>query len=479
MTFVISVFILFMQFLWKWVDELVGKGLDWKTLSELFSYAALSMVPLALPMAVLLSSLMTFGNLAEHYELASLKSSGLSLLRVMRPLIIFTVIVTIGAFAFSDYLLPYTNLKMLSTLYDIQNQKPELSIPDGVFYNQIEGYTIRVQQKSKDGKGLYGVMIYDQSEGYGNTALTVADSGKMSQTEDKHYLLIELFHGNTYKDITNQERSGITHPFMRTAFKDQVLRLDLSAFKLNRTNEDLFKENQQMLSGDQLVKYIDTMYRRMGEHRDDFYGSMKSGYFMRTDKFCREADTAKTNFSNGNVLDGSTKAEKKKIYEVAINSATNVKSSVESKINELDADKKEILRYQIEFWRKFTYSFACLLMFFIGAPLGAIIRKGGLGMPVVISVIAFIIFWVLSIIGEKLSKEGNVPPEFGMWLGCICFIPLGIWLTRKATADSDMFDPGAITRTIINIGRRIPGFRKKRIGSEVVEIESDDFPKPE
>ncbi len=440
MTFVISVFVLFMQFLWKWVDELVGKGLDWSVVAELFFYASLSVVPLAIPMAVLLSSLMTFGNLAEHYELASLKSSGLSLMRIMRPLIFLALMTMGGAFIFSNYVLPYTNLKMFSTLFDIRQQKPALNIKEGIFYNEIDGYSIRIRKISEDHLNLEDVMIYDHTDNMGNTTLTVSETGKMFMTADKRYLVIELHNGISYKEDWSQQDAATKKPFIRLAFQDQLLRLDLSGFKMQRTQEDLFKDNHQMLNGEQLLAYIDTMKQEIVSDVANFYPALKNAYFTRTKIYWKNSDSLKLIPEQGELLSTFNKDEKKKIYETALNSARNCKATSESKVNELEAEERSIIRFEIEFWRKYSLSFACLIMFFIGAPLGAIIRKGGLGMPVVFSIIFFILFWAVSITFEKLSMKATIPPYIGMWMGCAVFAPLAILLTRKATADADLFD---------------------------------------
>jgi lipopolysaccharide export system permease protein len=465
MTFVISVFVLFMQFLWKWVDELVGKGLDTEIVVELFCYAALSTVPLALPMAVLLSSLMMFGNLAENYELAALKASGISLFRLSRPLIVCTVGIAIGAFLFSNYLLPYTNLKMLSTLFDIRHQKPAMNIKEGVFYDDIDGYSLRISKIGKDGQTLRNVMVYDHTDQMGNTQLTMAESGKMYMSPDQRYLMIELYNGNTYRDVWNQQNAATRKPFMRMHFKTQQARLDLSGFEMQKTDEELFKDNHQMLNGQQLLSYIDTMKMEMNEDRVKFFANLSNGYLSRTKKYFRLNDSLKTKPAQGSFLSEFGKQEKQKVYEVALNTARNSKSACESKVNELEGEGNAITRFRIEFWRKFTLSVACLIMFFIGAPLGAIIRKGGLGMPVVISVLCFILFWVLSITGEKLSKEGTVPPQLGMWLGCAVFLPLGIWLTRKATADAPLFESESYQKIFGRIGKLFPR-RKKALQPE-------------
>ncbi|GAB4134128.1 MAG: hypothetical protein Fur0041_06980 [Bacteroidia bacterium] len=446
----ISVFILFMQFLWKWVDELVGKGLEWQVVVELFFYASLSMVPLALPMAVLLSSLMTFGNLAEHYELAALKSAGQSLTRIAKPLIGLVVMITVIAYLFSNFLLPYTNLKMLSTLFDIRQQKPALNIKEGIFYNEIDGYSIRINKIDKDGQGIHDIMIYDHSDQMGNTALTIADHGKMISTPDKRYLIIELVNGKTYNEIWNQENASIRKPFMRMSFSKQTVKLDLSGFSMQRTDQDLFKENHQMLSGKQLMDYIDTMHQEIAEDRVKFYPALRNAYLHKSYNYWKIHDSLKTIPAEGSCISEFDKNARLRIFDISLNNARNCKSATESKINEIEAEESSIIRFKIEYWRKYTLAIACLIMFFVGAPLGAIIRKGGLGMPVVISVFFFILFWVLSITGEKISKEGNLPAEVGMWIGCAAFVPLGIWLTIKATADSALFDTDSYVQTLRN-----------------------------
>lgn len=459
MTFFISVFVLFMQFLWKWVDELVGKGLDYGTVINLFFFASLSTVPLALPMAVLLSSLMSFGNLGEHYELAALKSSGLSLNRIMLPLFILTLFISVTAFLFSNNLLPYTNLKMISKLYDIRSQKPALNIKEGIFYNGIHGYCIRIGKIEQNGTDIRDVMIFDQTDPAGYVSMTVAKTGDMVSTTDKRYLIISLNDGRSYSEVSNQQ-GGANRPLMISNFKKQKVYIDLSGFKMNRTDEDLFKENHQMLNGSQLLAAIDTMNMEIGNDRNGFYKALRAAYFSRTLRYWKLQDSlarGKTDTAgakNETYSKGFDHNMRMHMYEVASNAASNVKQAINSKINELEAETRAVLRFKIEFWRKFTLSFACIIMFFIGAPLGAIIRKGGLGMPMVISVLLFIIFWVLSITGEKMSKEGTIPPEYGMWLGCAVFLPLGAWLTVKANRDSAMFDTDAFLQKIRNFFTR-------------------------
>lgn len=446
-----------MQFLWKWVDELVGKGLEWNIVLELFFYASLSVVPLAIPMAVLLSSLMTFGNLAEHYELAALKSSGMSLMRIMRPLVLLAVMTTIAAFLFSNYVLPYTNLKMYSTLFDIRQKKPALNFDDGVFYNEIDGYSLRFAKIHDNKIDVEGAMIYDHTDNMGNTTLTVAETGKIFMTEDERYEIIELHNGHTYREEWNQNNAAVTHPFVKLSFEMQVIRLDLSGFKMQETEEDLFKDNHQMLNGEQLLAYIDTMKEELINDRVNFYMSLQNAYFTRLRPYWKIHDSLNSAATDKEMLADFSRDEKQRLFDNALNSARNCKATAESKVNELEAEERTILRFEVEFWKKYSLSFACLIMFFIGAPLGAIIRKGGLGMPVVFSVVFFIIFWVIFITFEKLSLKASIPPYIGMWMGCIAFIPIAIILTRKATADANLFD----VQSYVSVFRNLFSRKKK------------------
>jgi lipopolysaccharide export system permease protein len=443
-----------MQFLWKWVDELVGKGLDWHIVTELFFYASMSVVPLAIPMAVLLSSLMTFGNLAEHYELAALKSSGLSLMKIMRPLIFLVVGTTVLAFLFSNYVLPYTNLKMYSTLFDIRQQKPALNIKEGIFYNEIEDYSIRISKISSDKISLEGVMIYDHTERMGNTTLTMAKTGEMFMTEDKRYLMISLHDGMSYKEYMNTTNAAQRKPLIRAKFADQLLRLDLSGFEMQRTQEDLFKDNHQMLNGEQLLEYIDTVKEEIIKDKMMFYSSIQSAYFSRSKSYWQLADSLQMEPGTGELFTTFNKEEKLRVFDNALNTARNCKASAEYKVNEIEAEEKSIVRFEVEFWKKYSLSFACLIMFFVGAQLGAIIRKGGLGLPVVFAVVFFILFWIVTITFEKLSLKNTMPPSIGMWMGCIVFIPIAYLLTKKATADAGLFDIDSLFASFLKFFKR-------------------------
>lgn len=451
-----------MQFLWKYIDDLVGKGLEWYIILELLFYTSATLVPMALPLSILLSSIMTFGNLAEKYELAALKASGVSLQRVMRPLIWVSVLLSLVAFLFSNYLLPIANLKMGSLLYDVRQQKPALDIKEGIFYSQIDGYTIRIAKKSKDSKDLTDVMIYDHTEKVGANKLIIAKKGRMEMSKDERYLLVNLKDGNSYEEVkpgsVSQEGSN-KFPFMRTQFSEQLIRFDLMAFKMSRTDEDMFKDNYQMLNLTQLRQGIDTIYKEIDIHKirikEQVARNIEASPSVLDSSFAKVyKDTIKFKFAN--FISNFKKDEQLKIYEVASNIARSNSAYIVSSQTELELYADSINRYRIEWNKKFTLSFACIILFFIGAPLGAIIKKGGLGMPVVVSVGFFLVFHVLSITGEKFAKEGVIPAYQGIWLASAVLLPIGIFLTYKATADSTLFD----MENYISFFKRI--FKKKK-----------------
>ncbi|MCK9616981.1 MAG: LptF/LptG family permease [Lentimicrobiaceae bacterium] len=440
MTFFISLFVLLMQFLWKYVDDLVGKGLDWYIILQLLFYASATFVPLALPLAILLSSLMTFGNLGERYELVAIKAAGISLRKVMRPLIILSVLISIGAFYFSNNVLPLANLQFRSILYDVQQKKLAFNLKDGEYYNGIDGYVIRVQKKEKDGVTIRNVMIYDHTSGMGNTNFTMADSGRMNMSKDQRFLNFVLYHGYNF-DETSGRRNMNVHPFQRTKFEEEHIKFDLSQFQLNRTNQELFKNNFEMLNLKQLSTSADSIKKELGGLQADMSASFFKGYNYLSyldSSIPVLPDTAKALQSN--FISNFDKTSRQHILDYALSDARNKRANLEFQKNLSESKYYTIRRHEIEWHRKFTLSIACLILFFIGAPFGAIIRKGGLGLPLVISVIFFVLYHVISISGEKAVRAGALPSAEGMWLASIVLLPIGIWFTYKATTDSPLLD---------------------------------------
>ncbi len=451
MTFFIALFILLMQFLWKYIDDLVGKGLELTIIFKLLFFASSTFVPMALPLAILLSSLMTFGNLAEHYELVTMKAAGISLFRIMRPLIIVSIVISVLAFYFADVILPKANLKFLSLLYDVREKKLAFNLREGVFYNGIEGFVIRVGKKDADGNTIRDVMVYDHTKHMGNVSNTVAEWGKMELSADKRFLVFKLYNGYNYEERIDLRRNEMTRPFQRTKFSEQYQMFDLSGLQLSRTDESLFKKNYEMQNVKQLLFSIDSIRQEIRRERKISNENMYNNFMSLTGRDTilhavpesspgkKEAAKPRMFFAS-NVLASFDARDRQNLVTAAYNAASAVKENVSISGENFDNKEKLVFRHQIVFHKKFTFSIACFLLFFIGAPLGAIIRKGGLGMPAVISTVFFILYWIISFTGEKYAADGQVPVWQGMWLASAVLLPIGIFLTRKATNDASLLD---------------------------------------
>ncbi|NOG58256.1 MAG: YjgP/YjgQ family permease [Bacteroidetes bacterium] len=442
-TFFICVFILLMQFVWKHIDDMVGKGLEWSVIAQLLLYVAASLVPMALPLAILLSSLMTFGNLGENYELVAFKSAGVSLKRILRPLAIVAILLSVVAFLFSNYWLPVANLKSKSLLYDVKEQKPTMDIKPGIFSSELDDFTIRVRDKKviNEVERLYDVMIYDHRGGKGNRSVIIAEEGILTLSPDKRFIELRLFNGVNYDEGTDNSNQK-KYPLSTTKFKEDLFRIDRSEFTLNRTDEDLFKNNYKMLNISQLSRNIDTLEIIKAEHLKNYKEGLKLSYFLYS---LTEIQSDHVNEVSGPVsfddfFDKMSMVQKQQSLITAANLSRNSKSRVESMVNDIKDRDRYIRNHEIEWHKKLSLSFACFLLFLIGAPLGAIIRKGGLGMPLVVSVLFFLIFHILSITGEKMAAEGAIPVFKGMWLSTMVLLPVGIFFTLKATSDSALFN---------------------------------------
>jgi len=477
MTFGICLFIVLMQFLWKYIDDMVGKGLEISILAEMFFYAALSLVPMALPLAILLASLMTFGNLGERLELLAMKAVGVSLVRIMRPLIVCLIIVSIGAFYFQNNVMPVAQVKLFSLLYSMRQKSPELDIPEGVFYSEITGYSVYVKNKDNNTGLLKDMMIYDYSDGFNNARVIVADSGRLKTSEDKLFLVLSMFDGESFENIKNNQ-SGTTRvkeavPYRRETFKTKDILIEFDA-NFSRTDET-FLQNQYIgkdikdlqLSIDSMTVHLDSIkeINSLGIYDNSYRKSLTS----RTNKPNKseeekeeekpeEADQiqAPAVVLNYDSLYQTTDAsDKLTILNRAKTSVDNVKTEYFFKAATVGDEAYKLRRHLTEWHKKFTLSFACLVFFFIGAPLGAIIRKGGLGMPVIISVVLFIIYYIIDNLGFKMARDGIWEAWQGMWLSSFVLTPLGVFLTYKAVNDSVILDADTYLNALKNlIGRR-------------------------
>jgi lipopolysaccharide export system permease protein len=546
----------------KYFDEIFGKGLGFWIYVELIGYFVISISPMALPLAVLLSSLMTFGNLGEHFELTAIKSSGISLIRAMRPIGIFAILLTIAAYLSNNYLVPKVNLKTFSLLYDIRMKSPALDIKEGVFYSGIPGYSIKVNEK-KDDIRLRDIIIYNHADQQGNLNVTLADSGRMETFFNDSYLKLTLYQGHNYKEA--RATRGINEApveFSRTKFEENVIVFDLDAFQLSRTPEDLWSTNRAIKNIAQIKDGLDSIYSLINDLKFQNYQTAESIYpfFTRNRKLTppefikerkikddearrvileqekkvrdsldninsspsefKEIDTLsnrelKINVAttsenqrldsifqrkrsrNLTVNDSSsqqstlittvdtlgigapkkiirttplTATEKELIDSVvyrrgymsnaltmALNNSRNLKNTFNVKMSQVDNHEREFRRYEIAWYQKYTQAIACFVMFLIGAPLGSIIKKGGLGLPVLISIIFFIMFYMLTITGEKWAKEGVTDSLFGTVFSNLCLVPFGLFFLRQARKDARLFEGDFYS----GIWKRVRGFLYK------------------
>lgn len=433
-------FILLMFFLFKWIDDLIGKGFEWYTILELMYYASAANVSMALPLSVLLSSIMTFGTLGENYELVAIKSAGISLQKAMRPLFVVITLLTIGSFLFSNYMLPKANLKFNSLLYDVRNAKLAFLIKPGVFNNSIPNYSIRVDTKDADGK-LHGIMIYDHKGTNGIPKVILAKEGEMVKTDDGKFLVLKLKDGVQYEEQANNK--GVYNPrqvLYRSRFKETEPRFDLSSFAKNRTDPNAFGNSTPMLNlkgidkkRDSLSKQLDTLGRNT---QRVIAGSFKQndiakGY-SKLKIPAQEIDQL--------ILKNIPNGFRKQSIENAVNVVSGITQNLTNGAPRYKGLVGEIIFTRIEYQRKFTLAASCVLLFFIGAPLGAIIRKGGMGLPVVVAVSFFLVYHILTTVAEKSAKEGSLNPVVAMWMAVIVLSPLAAFLTYKATVDSALFD---------------------------------------
>ena len=447
MTFFIVVFVLLMQFLWKYVDDLVGKGLDMDLLAEMLFYASFGLLPFAFPLAMLLASIMTFGSLGENYELVAMKSSGISLFRIMKPLLFIALIVTVTAFYFANNILPHTNLRFTTLLWSVKQQRPELVLQEGVFTNEIDGYSIRIGSKDKKTNVLYDLLIYDHTRNKTNESVTMADSGFLRITEDKKYMVLNLYNGINYmEEGTQNRRSAETYPFRRDKFEEQTIRVKVQGFDFNRRDDNIFRNTYRMLNIADLRFMEDSLgtdyYNRLRNFMIQI--RLNSPINQKIHDLTAPHDSLKRNiviqpdsvFDFNAFFENQDKWVKAEITQSALAEARNNVQTLNMYDDELYNRKKYLNRFSMERHRKYTLSVAVLIFFFIGAPLGAIIRKGGLGMPVVVSILLFIAYYIVSMTGEKSAREDVWEMTTGMWFSTLIFLPIGIWLTYKAATDA-------------------------------------------
>ena len=503
MTFCICLFIVMMQFLWKYIDDLVGKGLTWDVYAKFFFYAAESLVPMALPLAILLASLISFGNIGERLELLAIKAAGISLLRTMCPLIVLNALLALGSFHFQNKIVPEAQQSLKQMLQSMKMKSPELDIPEGAFYDGIQGINLYVKQKNKETGMLYDIVIYNLQEGVSRAHIILADSGKLETTSDKMHLLLHLYEGEQFENLQGGTLKANNVPYRRETFVEKHFIIDFDT-NFNLADEESVAGSAMTKDLHQLTHDIDSMevvydslsraYRdamwrnslnvpheaRLSDYDSLTLSRMDTNVVkdLQKKELAYQAQKAKTAtkvphspLNIDSLLKAVNPQQKQRIMMNAVQKATFQEMDANDKAYYMDWGDKNIRRHKIEFWRKFTMALACLMFFFIGAPLGAIIRKGGLGFPVVVAVIIFITYYIIDTFGMKVCREGSIPVWFGMWLSTFVMAPLGVFFTIKSNNDSAVFNMDAY----VNLWKKLLGIRPKRntVRKEVIIHDPD------
>lgn len=503
-TFCISLFVVMMQFLWKFIDDLVGKGLTWDVYVKFFFYAAETLVPLALPLAILLASLISFGNIGERLELLAIKAAGISLFRTLRPLIILNSLLALSSFYFQNNIAPDAQQKLLQLLTSMKMKSPELEIPEGVFYDGIENINLYVKHKNKETGMLYDVIIYNLQDGVNKAHIILADSGRLETSSDRMHLLLHLWEGEQFENLQDEGGLGVQQvPYRRETFVEKHFIIDFDT-NFNMTDQENVSGSALTKNMKQLTHDIDSMENYYDSLSTTFYAEMQRNslniphksrisdydtfaiarmedsvkrvltaeeriYRKQQEKRARAVPTSSVNMDS--LLNQIDSQEKQQVVMSALQKVSFQEMDATAKADVVEWGDKQIRRHWIQYWQKITMSLACLMFFFIGAPLGAIIRKGGLGFPVVVAVIIFIVYYIINTFGMKVGREGGMPVWLGMWLSTLVLTPLGVFFTVKSNNDSTVFNMDAY----VNSWKKLLGIRPKRniIRKEVIINDPD------
>ena len=475
-TFFICLFIFMMQFMWRYVDELIGKGLTLDVLAHFFYYAGLTLIPMSLPLAILLASLITFGNLGERFELLSMKAAGIPLIRILQPIIIFNILLCIGSFYFQNVTGPEAQKKFYTLIYSMKQKSPELEIPEGIFYSEIPGYNILVHKNGMEKGLLYGVMIYSTTDGYEDAHIVLAESAELKTTADEKHLMLTMYAGERFRNMQAQgnmmARANV--PYMRETFIQET---DLIPFdnNFNMMDANVFSGSAQTKNLREIETGLDSLAHKSDSIGRSLFAYLQNTTYRRKVNIASQdsAKIARQTLNFDTLYSQLTVSQQQSILRNAMQKSTVATNEYEFRgLISKDIDQSTRTHW-VEWHKKFTLSLACLFFFFIGAPLGAIIRKGGLGVPVVISVTIFIFYYIINVSGEKMAKSGEWVPWFGEWLSSMVLCPIGIFLTYKANKDSAVFNIEAY----INVIRKILGLRISRhIARKEVIIHDPDYP---
>lgn len=476
-TFFICLFIFMMQFLWRYVDELVGKGLEMSVLAQFFFYSALTLIPLSLPLAILLAALMTFGNFGERYELLSMKAAGIPLLRIIRPLVIFCILLSVTSFYFQNVIAPKAQMKLWTLLVSMKQTSPELDIPEGVFYDEIEGYNIYVKQKDRDTGVLKDVLIYNFSDGFENARIIWASEGKMEMTADKRHLYLHLYNGEQFENLKSQTISSTNVPYRRETFREKHTIIEFDG-GFNMIDGSFLSDRSDSKNMAEISHSIDSLTLRADSIGRALYTDFKASAVRRAG--LSKSDSAKIAEHPLYVVDADslfkafTLAEKDKALGSAADRTEALASEWSMKSYSTTDMDHNIRKHKTDWHKKITLSLSCLIFFFIGAPLGAIIRKGGLGMPVVVSVLIFVIYYIIDSGATRVAKSGEMNIILGVWMSTLVLAPVGAFFTYKSNNDSVVFN----AEVYINFFRMVLGLRPSRhVFRKEVIIDDPDYPR--
>jgi len=475
-TFFICLFVLMMQFLWRYVDELVGKGLTIEVLAQFFWWMGLMMVPQALPLAILLSSLITFGNLGESSELTAIKSAGISLTRTFSSLVVLSCFISVTSFVFQNNIGPYSTIKLSQLLVSMKQKNPELEIPEGVFYDGIPNSNIYVQKKDVKSGKFYGIMIYRMSNSYEDSEIILADSGMLQTTAEKQHLLLTLWNGEWFSNQAQEVGRDAAAPFRRETFLEKKTLIDF--------NGDFDMTDAALFSGDARGKGLAKLYRDLDSLQQNndsigrvFYNEVQMSYYnaasiSRADTLAAIKEAGKKAFNVDSAFARLNNDGKRSVLDIARSQVQAVSADMEFKAMVTEDANRMIRQHEIEMYKKFVLSLSCLIFFFIGAPLGTIIRKGGLGIPVIVSVLVFIVYYILDNSGYQMARRGIWAIWFGELLATMVLVPLAVFVTYKANKDSAVFNFDAYRNLLMNLlGMRL----KRNIMAKEVIINEPDY----
>ncbi len=475
-TFFICLFIFMMQFLWRYVDELVGKGLEMDVLAQFFFYSGLTLIPLSLPLAILLAALMVFGNFGERYELLSMKAAGIPLLRIMTPLIIFCCMLAGISFYFQNVIAPKAQQQLWTLLVSMKQTSPELDIPEGVFYDEIDGYNIYIKEKDRETGFMKEVLIYNMSDGFENAHIIFADEGKMEMTADKQHLQLHLYNGEQFENLKSQTISSKNVPYRRESFREKHLIIEFDggfemvdgSFLSDRSDSKNMIEISESI--DSLTYIADSMGQSM--YKDITASTYQKKTFSKRDSSKIENGTIATIINVDSLFDALTLAEKETTLRTTADRMISLASDWKSRSIQVTETDKNIRKHEAAWHQKITLSLSCLMFFFIGAPLGAIIRKGGLGLPVVISVIIFVLYYIIDTGSVRVARSGEMNMILGVWMSTLVLAPIGIFFTYKSNKDSVVFN----LESYLNFFRWLFGLRASRhIFKKEVIIEDPNY----